>query len=118
MLSHYNEVLITTNIHCTSFGDVCFQKTAETLPLTNNSTKAIWKVTSDKLLTKQALRKKLYTKNTYIIKLFFKVVTTRTEEFVILGNKFLYAYVKAHCFLTPSTNSLLLKRCETNQLLR
>jgi hypothetical protein len=36
----------------------------------------------------------LYTKNTYILKLFLSLVTAGTEALLILGNKFLYACVK------------------------
>jgi hypothetical protein len=60
---------------------------------------AIWKVTSSELLTKQAVRKKLYTKYAYILKLLLNVVTAGIEELVISGNKFLYACVKEVCGL-------------------
>jgi hypothetical protein len=60
--------------------------------------RAIWKVTSSELLTKQAMRKKLlYIKNTYILKLLLNKVTAEMEALVALGNKFLYACVKEVC---------------------
>jgi hypothetical protein len=52
---------------------------------------ATWKVTSGKLLTKQAIRRGnnlLYTKNMYILNLLLNVVTARTEALIIPGNKF------------------------------
>jgi hypothetical protein len=59
------------------------------------NTRAIQKVTSGSLLTKQAMRKKLLsTKNTYILKLFLNVVTAGIEAPVVWRNKFLYASVK------------------------
>jgi hypothetical protein len=62
--------------------------------------KAIWKVTSSELLTKQAMRKKLLcTKNMYILELFLSIVTARIQALVISGNKFLYACVKEGCHL-------------------
>jgi hypothetical protein len=63
-----------------------------------HATRSVRKVTSGKLLTKQAMRKKLlYTKSTYILKLLLIVVTARNEAPVVLGNKFLYACVKEMC---------------------
>jgi hypothetical protein len=58
-------------------------------------TRAIQKVTSLELLTKEAIRKKklLYTKTTCVLKLLLNIVTTGTEALVVSGNKFLYAYV-------------------------
>jgi hypothetical protein len=59
-------------------------------------TRAIWKVTSGELLTKQAMRKKIM----YILKLFLNAaVTTRTEAPVVSGNKVLFACVKEVCRL-------------------
>jgi hypothetical protein len=66
------------------------------------NTRAIQKVTSSVLLTEKAVRKKnviIYKKNTYILKLLLKVVTTRIEVLVALGNKTLYACVKEVCRL-------------------
>jgi hypothetical protein len=54
--------------------------------------RAVWKVTSGELLTKQA-------NNTYILKLLLNVVTTGIEALVISGNKFLYACVREVCRL-------------------
>jgi hypothetical protein len=48
----------------------------------------IWKVTSSELLTKQAMRKKYYIKNTYIIKLFLNGITARIEALVFRGTSF------------------------------
>jgi hypothetical protein len=61
-------------------------------------TRAIRKVTSGELLTKQAMRKN-YIKNTYIINLLPNVVTAGIEAFVLLGNKVLYACVIEVCRL-------------------
>jgi hypothetical protein len=62
--------------------------------------RAIRKVTSGELLSKQAMRKKLlYTKNTYIRKLLLNIVTAGIEALVVLGNEFLYACVKEVCRL-------------------
>jgi hypothetical protein len=65
--------------------------------------RAIQKVTSGELLTKQAMRKYLlYMKNAYILKLLLNVVTTRIEA-LVSGNKFLYAYAKEVCHLSSVT---------------
>jgi hypothetical protein len=48
---------------------------------------AVWKITSDHLFTKQAMRKKR-------LKLLLNTVTVRTDTFVILENEFLYVCVK------------------------
>jgi hypothetical protein len=49
----------------------------------------IRRVTSGELLTKQATREdKLYTTNTYILKLFLKTVTAGIEAPVVTGNTF------------------------------
>jgi hypothetical protein len=58
--------------------------------------RAIWKLNSSELLSKQAMRKKivLYTKNMYVLKQLLNIVTAGIEAPVILGNKFLYACVK------------------------
>jgi hypothetical protein len=53
--------------------------------------RAIQKVTTGELLTKQAMRKKMQEIHTYIHKLLLNVVTTRIEALDVLGNKFLYA---------------------------
>jgi hypothetical protein len=46
------------------------------------------------------MRKKLlYKKNTYLLQLLLNIVTAETEALVILGNKFLYAYVEEACHL-------------------
>jgi hypothetical protein len=60
--------------------------------------RALQKVTSGVLLTKQATRKE-YTKNTYILKLLLNVVTTKIEPLVISMKKFLYACVEEICHL-------------------
>jgi hypothetical protein len=60
--------------------------------------KTIRKVTSGELLTRQAMRKTLYAKNTYIHKLLLNIVTAGTEA-VVSGNTFLYACVKEACRL-------------------
>jgi hypothetical protein len=89
------------------------------------NTRAIRKVTSGDLLTKQAMRSKCYyvQKNTYIFKLLLYIVTAGIEALVISGNTFLYAFVKEACvlshILTPSINSsLLLKPYNPNQSFR
>jgi hypothetical protein len=63
--------------------------------------RAIQKVNSGELLTKEAFKKKklLHTRNTYILKLLLNIITARIEALVILGNKFLYACVKEVCHL-------------------
>jgi hypothetical protein len=62
--------------------------------------RAIRKVTSGELLTKQATKKMLlYTKNMYILKLPLNSITAGIEAFVISGNKFLYGCVKEVCRL-------------------
>jgi hypothetical protein len=63
--------------------------------------RAIRKVTSSELLTKQALKKKnlLDTKNVYILKLLLNIVTSGIEALVVSGNKFLYTCVKEVCRL-------------------
>jgi hypothetical protein len=62
--------------------------------------RAIRKVTSGELLTKQAMRKKMYyvQKNTYILKLLLNVVTPRIEA-LASRCKLLYACVKEVCCL-------------------
>jgi hypothetical protein len=59
------------------------------------------KVTSNELLTKQAMRRKhlLCTKITYILKPFLNVVTAGIEALVVSGNEFLYTCVKEVCHL-------------------
>jgi hypothetical protein len=62
--------------------------------------RAVQKVISSDMLTKQAMRKKiLYTKNTYVLKQLLNMVTSGIEALVIWGNKFLYACVKEVCHL-------------------
>jgi hypothetical protein len=62
--------------------------------------RAIQKATSGELLTKQAMRKKLfYAKNMYILKLPLSVVTAGTEALVVSGNMFSYACIKEVCRL-------------------
>jgi hypothetical protein len=60
--------------------------------------RAIRKVTSGELLTKQAMRKKIYAKNLYILKLLLNRVATGLEA-LVLGNMFLYACDKEICCL-------------------
>jgi hypothetical protein len=68
--------------------------------------RAIWKVTSSKLLTKQTTRKNLlYAKNTYILKLLQNLVTAGIEAFVVSGNRFWYACVKEVCCLWTQPRS-------------
>jgi hypothetical protein len=88
------------------------------------STRAVWKVTSSELLTKQEMRKNvLYTKNTYILKLLLNIVTA-TIEALVLGISFcmLVSKKSATCelshILTPSISSLLLMCCDYNQFFR
>jgi hypothetical protein len=65
------------------------------LVVANKSMRTVWKVTSGELLTKQTMRKKrLYTKNVYVLKLFLNIVTARIEALLIPRNKFLCACVK------------------------
>jgi hypothetical protein len=66
-----------------------------------HNTRAIWKVTSSELLTKQPMgkRKLFYIKNMSILKLLLNVATARIEAPVISRNKFLYACVKEVCCL-------------------
>jgi hypothetical protein len=62
--------------------------------------RVIHKVTSSELLTKQAMKRKMYTKkNTYIFRLLLNVVTAGIEALVILRNLFLYACAKEVCHL-------------------
>jgi hypothetical protein len=64
------------------------------------NTRAIRRITSGELLTKQTMRKILLnTKNMYILNLFLKVFITGIEAIVVSGNKFLYACVKEVCLL-------------------
>jgi hypothetical protein len=65
----------------------------------HNYTRAIWKVTSGELLTKQAMKKIIYTKNTYILELRLKVVTAGIEA-LVSGSKLLHACVKEVCRLS------------------
>jgi hypothetical protein len=72
----------------------------------SNNTRAMRKVTSGEMLTKQATSKKLlYTNNTYILKLLLNVVTAGIETLFILGNKFLYAGHIVTRFLETRTNT-------------
>jgi hypothetical protein len=62
--------------------------------------RAIRKVTSSEVLTKQAIRKKIIIhKNIYILKPLLNVVTARIMAFVLSQNKFLFACVKEACLL-------------------
>jgi hypothetical protein len=60
--------------------------------------RAIRKVTSGELLTKHEIRKKIiiYKKD---LCYFSKIVTAGIKALVVLGNKFLYAYVQEVCRL-------------------
>jgi hypothetical protein len=62
--------------------------------------RAIQKVTTSELLTKQAKEKinLLYTRNMYILKLLLNIVTAGTQA-LVSGNKILYANVKEVCRL-------------------
>jgi hypothetical protein len=79
------------------------------------SMRAIWKVTSSELLTKQAMRKKNVIYKKEVLKLFLSVVTAGVEALVLLGNSLCIPVSKksAVCelghILTPSINSLLLR---------
>jgi hypothetical protein len=56
--------------------------------------RAIWKVISSKLLTKQAMGKKIILyKSMYTLKLLLKIAITGIEA-LVSGNKLLYACVK------------------------
>jgi hypothetical protein len=61
--------------------------------------RAIQKITSGEQLKKQAMRKILHKKNTYILKLLLNIVTAGIEALAVSGNKFLYACVKEVCRL-------------------
>jgi hypothetical protein len=62
--------------------------------------RAIHKVTSSELLTKQAMRKMfIICKNMYILKLLLRFVTVGIDALVISGNKFWYTCVKEACRL-------------------
>jgi hypothetical protein len=61
--------------------------------------RTIQKITSGELLTEQAMKKNVFTKNTYMLKLLLNIVTARIETLVASGNKFLYACVKEVCRL-------------------
>jgi hypothetical protein len=62
--------------------------------------RALPKVTSGELLTKQAMRKKnYYAKNTCILTLLLNPVTAGIKASVISLNKFLHACVKEVCLL-------------------
>jgi hypothetical protein len=75
--------------------------TNKKLLLKGKVTVEIREVTSDELLTKQAMRKKkiiIYKRmHTYLS--YFSMYTSGTEASVILGNKFLYDCVKEVCHL-------------------
>jgi hypothetical protein len=81
-------------------------------------TRAIRKVTSSELLTKQAVRKNvLYRKNTYILKLLLNLFTAGIEALVISRNKFLYAICELRHILYCETQKKLCrgiqnKKCE------
>jgi hypothetical protein len=59
--------------------------------------RAIQKVTSGELLTKQIYL--LYTKSMYLLKVFLSIVTAGIEAIVTLGSKFLCSCVKDACHL-------------------
>jgi hypothetical protein len=63
--------------------------------------RAIRKVNSGELLTKQTMREKklIIYKNMYILKVLIYVITTGIEAVVASGNKSLYACVKEVCHL-------------------
>jgi hypothetical protein len=64
-----------------------------------NNTRAIRKVTSGELLTKQAMRKNVIIyRNMYILKLLLNVVTAGIDA-LVSENKVLYACVKEVCHL-------------------
>jgi hypothetical protein len=67
-----------------------------------HNTRAIRKVTSGELLTKQSMRKQilLYIKMHTYLTLLLIVVTAGIEELVVSGNTFLYACVKEVCRLS------------------
>jgi hypothetical protein len=52
-----------------------------------------------RVVNKTARKNNYYVKNAYILKLLLNIVTAGTEALVVLGNKFLYAYVKEVCRL-------------------
>jgi hypothetical protein len=63
-------------------------------------TRAIWKVTSSELITKQAMRKEIINiKNTCILKVLFSVITIRIEALVVPEHEFLYTCVNEVCRL-------------------
>jgi hypothetical protein len=89
--------------------------------------RAFRKVTSAKLLTKQAMRKKLLYciyKKIHAFELLCNMGTVRIEEVAILGNKFCVPVLEkpATCelshILTPFIKLSLLKCCNHNQFFR
>jgi hypothetical protein len=70
-------------------------------------TKAIRKVTSGELSTKQAMRKIVYKKNTYVFKLLLNIVPAGIE-----------ACELNHVLICSINSSLLLKLCRHNQIFR
>jgi hypothetical protein len=86
-------------------------------------TRAIRKVTSSELLRKQATGKNYYIqKYIYILNVLLNLVTAGIEV-LVSGDKFLYACVKesaacelSHVLTLSINSSLLLKRCDLNQL--
>jgi hypothetical protein len=62
----------------------------------------IWKVASDKLLTKQGMRRKIIIHKysyVYILKQLLNTITSGTVELDVSGNMFLYVCVKDICCL-------------------
>jgi hypothetical protein len=51
------------------------------------------------------MKKKMYTKNSYILKLILNTGIARIEALVISGSKFLYARVKEVCCLQAQPRS-------------
>jgi hypothetical protein len=80
----------------------------------NRFTRAIRIVTSSELLTKQAMRKRIYymQKKLYVLQLLLNVVTAGIEA-LVFGNKSLYACVKkyAACGLSQVLYCETLKSC-------
>jgi hypothetical protein len=128
-LGRLSEELPRISITIASDVDSCFKLVAFNYRwiITPTIMRVIRNTTSGELLTKQAIREKklLHTKNRYVLKLILNVVTAGIET-LVSGNKFFCTPVSkkpALCdhshVLKPSINaSLLLKRCDCNQLFR
>jgi hypothetical protein len=81
------------------------------------STRAVWKVTSGKLLPRQAMKEKNYYIQ-IILKRFLNIVTARIEA-LVSRNKFLYARVKEVCRLWPQPRfDTVHYLCDPNQFFR